>query len=368
MDKPIKVLQVMSSLSRAGAQAYVMNIYRNINHDEIEFDFVVHNSEIGDYENEVIDLGGKIFRIPSYKGYNHFKYKKAWNDFFTGRKEYKLIHGHVRSTASIYLKIAKKYGLTTIAHSHNTSSGSGLKGIFKNILQYPIRYTADYLFACSQTAGEWLYGKRATKSNRFKVFNNAIDAEKYRWNKKVSQNTRDSLGIPNDAIVVGHIGRFHPQKNHNQLINIFKDVKRKKENSFLLIIGDGELRDDIEKKIQTDNLKDSVILTGVRPDVPELLQAMDVFLFPSLYEGLPVTLIEAQASGLPCIISSTITKEVAITDLMDFINLDDSVSNWSDKVLMRAKEKRKDTLKKISEAGYDIKMIANEYQSFCLNK
>lgn len=364
MSKPIRVLQVYAQMNRGGAETMIMNLYRNIDRSKIQFDFIVHTEDKCDYDEEIRCLGGTIHRIPRYTGRNHFQYNKAWFDFFRFHPEYKIIHGHVRSTASIYLKIAKKQGLTTIAHSHSTSSGSGLSALTKNILQYPIRYTAEYLIACSKYAGEWLYGKGACKSDRFFIFKNAIETKKFLFNKETRIKKAEELNIKN-KFVVGHIGRFNTPKNHSFLIDIFKSVHEKNKNSLLLLVGDGDLRTEIEKKVNSLGLNNSVVFTGVRSDISDLLQVMDVLVFPSLYEGLPVTLIEAQASGLPCIISDNISEEVKITELVRFISINKSASIWANEVVKYSnKPERRNTYQDIVKEGYDIEMVVREYQQF----
>ncbi|WAA12116.1 glycosyltransferase family 1 protein [Fervidibacillus halotolerans] len=364
MKEPIRILHVFAQMNRGGAETMIMNMYRHIDRSKIQFDFVVHTEEHCAYDKEIYELGGRIFRVPRYTGKNHLNYKKSWNQFFKMHPEYKIIHGHVRSTASIYLKIAKKYGVITIAHSHSTSSGSGLSAIVKNILQYPIRYIADYLFACSKDAGEWLYGKRACKKNNFYILKNAIDTKQYVFNESIRNIKRKEFKIEN-KFVIGHVGRFNIPKNHSLLIDIFKKVHDKNQNTVLMLVGDGELRPIIEKKVNELGLSDYVIFTGVRSDIPELLQATDVFVFPSLYEGLPVTLVEAQAAGLPCIISDTITDEVKITNLVEKLPLNLSAKEWAEKVLkyMNVYE-RKNTFEEIKTGGYDVNETAKWLEDF----
>lgn len=368
MTEPIRVLQVFAQMNRGGAETMIMNLYRNIDRQKIQFDFIVHTNEKCAYDDEIKQLGGKIFRVPVYNGRNHFHYKKSWHTFFKEHKEYKIIHGHVRSTAAIYLKIAHKYNRITIAHSHSTSSGNGFSAIVKDILQYPIRNTTDYLFACSKTAGEWLYGKKACKKDNFYVLNNAIDAKKYRFNQDVRNKIRKEFQL-DGLFVVGHVGRFNTPKNHSYLIDIFKAVSEKNDNAVLMLIGDGNLRKSIEKKVIDLGLTSKVIFTGVRSDIPEILQAMDVFLFPSLYEGLPVTLIEAQAAGLHCIISDRITNEVVvITDLIKMLPLDNNTNLWANIVNeYSGVYERKETFRAIEESGYDIKTVVKWYESFIRN-
>ena len=366
MDKPIRILHVFGRLDRGGAETMVMNLYRNVNRNAIQFDFIVHTNEDCDYDDEIKFLGGKIYRVPCYNGKNHFQYKKAWNNFFQEHSEHKIIHAHVRSTASIFLKIAKKFGLITIAHSHNTSSGRGASAIVKNTLQYPIRYIADYLFACSKVAGEWLYGKKACEGENYFLLNNAIDSDKYIFDEEIRLTKRKELQIEN-KFTIGHVGRFHPQKNHSFLIDIFKEVYNKNKNSVLLLVGDGELKKSIQKKVKSLDLSNNVIFAGVSSEVAELLQAMDVFLFPSLHEGLPVTLIEAQAAGLPCIVSDRITNEIKITELITFVPLTNTPKQWASEVLYYGENfKRKSQHSQIIKAGYDIKTTTKALEKFYL--
>jgi glycosyltransferase involved in cell wall biosynthesis len=367
MSEPLRVLQVFARMDRGGAETMIMNLYRNMNRSEIQFDFVVHTNDHCSFDDEIKELGGKIYRIPAYQGRNHLSYKKSWEDFFKAHPEYKIIHGHVRSTASIYLKIAKKYELVTIAHSHSTSSGTGLPALIKNTLQYPIRYIGNYLFACSQAAGIWLFGKKACKKENFYILNNAIDTSKYIFNETLRRDKRKEFQIQ-EKFVIGHIGRFSSPKNHVFLIDIFKAIHDKESNSVLMLVGDGELRRKIENKVADLGLTDSVIFTGLRQDIPELLQAMDVILFPSLYEGLPVTIVEAQASGIKCVLSDTITKEVVCDDhLVSFMSLKSQVNDWADQVLEYSNGyTRGNGEYQIIKSGYDIHQTCALLQKFYL--
>ena len=360
-------MHVFGRMDRGGAETMIMSLYRNIDRSKVQFDFVVHTKDKCDYDDEIRSLGGKIYSIPSYSGKNHSQYKRAWNDFFEEHKEYKIVHGHVRSTAAIYLKIAKKHGLLTIAHSHNTSSGKGLSAIVKNLLQYPIRNIADYLFACSEFAGHWLFGEKACKKNNFFILKNAIDVEGFIYNEEVIDEVRKEFNI-DGKFVVGNIARFHPQKNHTFLIDIFKKVHDKNKDAVLMLVGQGDLQQEIKDKVRKLGLSDNVIFTGVRSDIPDLLQAMDVFVFPSLFEGLGIVAVEAQAAGLRCIVADTIPEEAFVTDLIEVISLKESADIWAKVVNDSFEYERKNTYNDIYKGGYEIKETSKWLEDFYIQQ
>lgn len=365
MDEPIRVLQVIGIMNRGGAETMIMNLYRNIDRNKVQFDFVENSSEPAAFDEEILSLGGKIYRCPHYNGKNHFAYVKWWNTFFQKHSgEYPIVHGHLGSTAAIYLSVAKKHGAYTIAHSHSAGSGSAMYRMFA----YPTRYIADKFFACSKDAGISRYGKTVgNDSVRCQVLNNAIDARRFSFNQETRKQVRSELHIAENAIVIGHVGRFVEAKNHLFLIAVFADVRKRDPNAVLLLIGDGERRAEIQAAIAEKHLDDAVILTGVRSNVWDFYQAMDVFVFPSVYEGLPVSLVEAQASGLPCCVSSNVPKDSAITDLVEFIPLENGPDKWAEIALQRARAPRPDMLGEIQNAGFDVISTANWLENFYLN-
>lgn len=349
-----RILHVLGGLDRGGAETMVMNLYRNIDRSKIQFDFIIHTESHGDYTDEILKLGGKIFSFPKYKGSNTFYYIKCWKNFFRDHPEYRIIHSHIRSTASIYLPIAKKFGLKTIAHSHSTSSGKGISALVKNIFQLPLRYIADYLFSCSEESGIWLYGRRAIKKNNHKIIKNSIDAEKFIFSNEARKAIREEFNIK-DEFVIGHIGRMTYPKNHEFLIEIFKKVHDKNPETKLMLVGAGELENRIKQKVIELGLSESVIFTGSRADVPELLFAMDVFVFPSRFEGLGIVVIEAQASGLYSVCSDAVPLEAKLSELVEYLSLQESAEKWADAVLSyQDGYKRKDMYQTICAAGYDI--------------
>ncbi|EIT83972.1 glycosyltransferase EpsF2 [Fictibacillus macauensis ZFHKF-1] len=358
----IRVLHVFGGLNKGGAETMIMNLYRQIDRSKIQFDFVLHHPEKNDYANEILSLGGKIHVIPKFRGTNYIEYINSWRNFFKTHSEYKLIHGHVRSTAALYLLVARKYGLKTIAHSHSTFSGFGLAGIYKKILQFPIRFIADYLFSCSNVAGEWLYGKKHTFKKNYYVQKNAIDINKYTFSEQIRNKKKRELNLEG-KFVIGHIGRFTKAKNHKFLLKLFKEIYFRNLDSVLLLVGEGELKESIIKSSKQMGISDRIIFTGVRNDIPDLLQVMDMLLFPSLYEGLPVTLIEAQASGLPCVVSDNVTKEVEITDLLTYVCLDGKLESWIKAINTGTNHNRRQRHLELEKAGYDIKSSSTTLQN-----
>jgi glycosyltransferase involved in cell wall biosynthesis len=264
----------------------------------------------------------------------------------------------------VILKAAKKHGVPVrIAHSHNSNQDKNLKYLIKLYYRRQIPKYASDLFACGKDAGDWMF-----RGEPYTVMNNAIDSKQYVPNLQKRLSVRKMLGIPEDTFVLGHVGRFFPQKNHTFLLDIFAELKRLKEDAVLLLVGDGELRAEIEQKVKDLNLTENVIFTGVRSDVPDLMQAMDCFVFPSIYEGLPLTLVEAQASGLPCIVSDRVPIESKLTDLLIQVPLELGVERWADAVVRHAALGRKITLEQIRLAGYDIKACAEDLQRYYLGQ
>lgn len=363
----IRILQVLGGLNRGGAEAMVMNLYRAIDRTKIQFDFIIHTNEHQDFTDEVLSLGGRIYSFPKFRVYNYFSLMRIWDEFFKDHPEYKILHSHVRSYASLYLPIAKKHGLTTIVHSHSTSNGSGIVAMVKQFLQRSLRNKADFLFSCSKEAGMWLFGDDVIEKPNYKMIPNAIDTARYQFSPDVRKRMRDELGIKESQLVFGHVGRFHPAKNHLFLLDVFKGVVDKNPDTLLLLVGDGELREQIENKIAELGIEKSVKLLGSRSDVADLLQAMDIFVFPSKWEGLPVTVVEAQAAGLPCFISDTVTSDVNVSELVNVLPINNGTKSWVD-ALLQFTPCRKDVIENIKSAGFDVNESAKALTDFYIEK
>ena len=362
----IRVLQMIGSLNIGGSQAMILNLYEAIDRTKVQFDFILDEPTQRELADRVIQLGGKIYEMPKFTGKNFFEVKRAWKSFFAEHPEYKILHSHVRSYASIYFPIAKKYGVTTIIHSHSTSNGSGIKSLAKAMLQRPIRYMADYLFACSSASGQWLYGNSVTSKSNFKVIPNCIDISRFSFSNEKRAIGRQQLQIDLDDFVIGHVGRFHPVKNHRFLVDVFAEICKEKHNAKLLLIGDGELFGDIRSYCENLGLTDKVIFAGSQRDTSLYYSVMDVFVFPSLWEGVPVSVVEAQTSGLPCLISDVITNDVVLIDSVKKKALTENEIEWAKKIksMTRSDNRHLDEKQLCLLHAFDSYSVADSLTSF----
>lgn len=367
MLEATRLLHMIGSLEIGGSQAMVMNLYEKIDRRNLQFDFIIDHPDQTYLADRIKALGGKVYFMPTFKGWNVFEIQQSWNSFFEEHPEYKVLHSHVRSYASIYLPIAKKHGLKTIIHSHSTSNGKGVSSAVKALMQYPLRFQADYFMSCSDKAGRWLFGKRITQSNNYMVIPNAIDSERFVFGEKKRNQIRSELSIE-DKFVVGHVGRLTEPKNHSFLLEVFAELRKTRKDAVLLLVGDGKLKKTIEEKIQSLNLDKSVLLLGSKSNTYDYYQAMDVFAFPSLWEGLGIAAIEAQASGLPCVVSERIPEEINIgAGLIHVVSLDEGKEVWAKAINSYESECRFSRVDEVKKAGYDISENAKLIQKFYLD-
>lgn len=377
MDQPIRVLNIVGEMSPGGIETLIMNIYRNIDRTKVQFDFLQHEpSYEGSFNDEIESMGGRIYKMPVLKTltktyyWKLFEYQRELKKFFIEHPEYHIIHGHMTNTAAIYMPIAKKYGNVScfIAHSHLTQSRPGLSGKITDILHKPIpKFATDY-FACSEMAAKWIFPEDAIKSGKVKIIKNGVDPKKFYFDYNKSIEIKKKFGLEN-KIVIGNVARFKTEKNHTFQIDIMKEIVKIRSDVVLMLVGDGELRQQIEKKVKLLHLENNVIFLGVRSDVPDLMQAMDLFLLPSLYEGLPVVGVEAQAAGLPVITSTGVTTETDITGNVDFLDLDLGAAYWARKILQKIEVfNRHDMYEYIHNNGYDNVETAKWLQDFYIRK
>lgn len=355
--EPIRILQIVPNMQAGGLESLIMNIYRKIDRNKVQFDFIVHYKEKKHFDNEIENLGGKIYRFSLREDYNLIRYIKDLDAFFKKNKEYKVIHCHMSSIGFLIFLIAKKNGVKVrIAHSHNSATPKNLKGALIRLLMLPYKYFSTINYACSYESGRYLYNKKT-----FEIIQNGIDLEKYKFNYKVRNEIRAELNI-DDEFIVGHVGRFNIQKNHKYLINMFSELIKVNPKCKLLLIGDGELNSDIKRQISQLGISDNVIMLGVRDDIHKLYQAMDCFCLPSISEGLPLVGVEAQASGLPCYFSDTITKELALTDNIQFLDLSRDYKNWIENIINNSQyelENRYKSFEVIENTNFNIYKLAN---------
>lgn len=348
--QPYRVLQVVTIMNRGGIETMIMNHYRAIDRTKIQFDFLVHRQETGDYDGEIEQLGGQIYRAFPIRPWNYIQYFKWLKSFFENNYFYIAIHSHIQENSGLVFKIAQKYNLTNlIANSHIATLGIDYKFLFRQFGRFLTKKYSTTKLACGTEAGKFLYGE----NSNFTILHNAINSDQFCFNPTKREQIRQKLGL-SDNFVIGNISRFCAQKNHKFIIDVFEQIYKKNNLAKLLLIGDGPLKNSTLEIVNKKNIANNVIFLGLRSDIPELLQAIDIILFPSLFEGLPVSIIEAQAAGLPCILSDTIDYETAITSNVEFYSLNAPISEWANAILDKKTFKRVDTTSQIVDAGYDV--------------
>lgn len=369
--EPIRVLHVMGSTNLGGAESRVMELYRNIDRSRVQFDFLVHTKQEGHYSEEIRSMGGRIYSVPRFQAVNILAYRKALKNFFRTHQEFSVIQGHMTSTAAIYLPIARKaYGkkqLLLIAHARSAGVDNGCKGLLTKLLRIPLKYQADYCFTCSREAGIAVYGKRWVKAGRVWTIPNAIDCERFAYCQDIRHEVRRELSLDN-KFVLGHVGRFGFMKNHSYLIDIYAALYHKDSNLALAFIGKGELEQDIHNKIKQlseefDNPQafiDSILFLGNRYDVERYYQGFDYFVFPSTFEGLPGSVVEAQAAGLRCLISDAVTREVVLTNLVTQRSIKEKPEEWAKEIIGNRTSAltRTSSLDTLAKEGFDVRQQA----------
>lgn len=374
-NKKIRVLYFVDRMLKGGIQSLVFEIAKRINKDKFQLDFLLlDDGNKYELEEKLKEFGCNVYKLDGIwveTLIDFLKYGKAVDHFFKIHNNYDIVHMHSSSKNYLILKKAKKYGIKTrIAHSHNIDfqTKNIIKKIIGNIFKINLRiYATDY-YACSKLAGEWLFGKNIVKSKKFKVINNAIDYNKFKFNKSTRKKIRDKLKIYDDEIIVGHIGRFTMQKNHEFLIKIFYELYKINSKFKLIMIGTGIKEKEIRRKVEELNITKNVIFEGFKENVNEYIQAMDLFLFPSKFEGLGIVLIEAQASGLKCYVSKdVIPKEAQVTSLLKFIDLKSSPEYWAKEICKDSSYQRKDVKDEFENKKYfiedTIEFLETEYAS-----
>lgn len=361
MGQPVRILHILGNTQLGGAESRIMDLYRHMDRSVVQFDFVVHSKEEGYFNEEIRKLGGRIFRVPRFRVLNYFSYCRAWKKLLQehrdadGRSEFHMIQGHMTSTAAIYLPIARKCGIeTTIAHARSAGVDKGLKGILTRFLRRNLSKKADYLFTCSELAGISVFGKKAVEQGRTRFLPNAIDCQKFAPDPLVREKIRKELGIEN-CYVIGHVGRFHYAKNHEYLLRVFAElVKRKTRDYVLLLLGEGSGMEDIRILSRELGIEDKVYFLGNKSNVNDYYQAMDYFVYPSRFEGMPGTIVEAQTAGLRCLMSDTICKEVIATELVTTRSISEDPGLWADEIEQHLQYQRSSRVDEMKELGFDV--------------
>lgn len=367
MKEPIRVLHVLGGTNLGGAESRVMDLYRHIDRERLQFDFAVHSQEPGFFDQEIENMGGRIYRLPRFKVYNWIFYKHAWKHFFAAHTEFAAVHGHMTSTAAIYLPVAKHSGVAkTIAHARSAGTDAGIKGILTRLIRKNLWKRTDYCFACSELAGEAVYGKQACMQGMVHVIPNAITLNKYTYDPAVREQMRSRHSLE-DKLIVGHVGRFHAAKNHGFLLEVFAKFAENRSDTVLYLLGEGSGMEAAKQKAAELGITDKVVFAGQKQNVADYYQMFDVLLFPSLYEGMPGTVLEAQAAGLPCLISDTITPEAGVTGLVTYKSLKDSAQEWAETLQDRIEQEtqpRCSRLEALKQAGFDVQEQAVKMMDF----
>lgn len=349
MQKKIRILQVVTIMNRGGTESMIMNYYRTLNRDLYQFDFLVHRQEKGDYDEEIEAMGGRIYRMFPIRPYNYWKYFKSLDSFFKIHStDFKAIHCHIQENSGFSLKYAAKYGIKNrLCTSHCAGVTFDYKYIFRCFASYFLRKYVTSRLSCGKLAGDALYGEQ-----KYEILHNAINAHLFDFNLTTRNKMRDDLNLGNN-LVLGNVARLSPEKNHLFLIEVFRELHKRVPESKMIFVGEGCMRKQIEEKIHKYKLENYILILGLRNDIHCLLQAFDLFVFPSVFEGLPVSLIEAQASGLKCIVSENVDNAVKITSNVAFSKIDNT-HVWVDLIISQRQYTRKSVLEDIIKAGYDV--------------
>lgn len=382
-EKPIRVLQVIHRMRPGGAQALVMNAYRKADRSQVQFDFAVRSTQEEYHDQEIKSLGGRIFHLPWKKAnpISPILYKKALAQILCEHGPFSVVHSHIGFYSGFVLPTAKKQNIPIrIAHSHNTTSTerySAVLGAWEKLMRRQILSSATNLLACNKTAAGWLFGSQWQKDRRTEIIHNAVKLSDYEMLSQKKNTFRKELGFPLEAPLLGHIGRFDTQKNHSFLIEIMATLVQQTPEAHLLLIGEGELFHQTKSLVQERGLQDNVHFLGIRGDIPSILRSLDLFLLPSLYEGLAIVLIEAQAAGTPCLISDNLPKEVDINiGLIEYESLKADTNQWAKKInkiiatptnipwvkRKEALQKGKYTIASVLETFIKLYTRNNEYQ------
>ncbi|MCI1135679.1 glycosyltransferase [Enterococcus gallinarum] len=352
-----RVLHILNGLGTGGAESFIMNVYRNIDRNEFQFDFLIRSNEGNILVDEITQLGGKVIIAPNFPR-NVFKNKKFMKKFFDEEIEkYNFVHIHANSLVyylPINLLLKKKFK-NIILHSHNTQPEKKYMNFIHFINRHRLNNKTVRRIACSQSAGEWLY------NGEFTVIHNSIDTEKFSFKKDQRILIREKYNIK-DEFIIGNVGRFINQKNHKFILEVYSEFYKIYPNSKLLLVGEGILMEEVKLLARKMGIHKNIVFTGAVSNIAEYYSAMDCFLLPSFYEGLPIALVEAQTSGLNCFVSSeSVSGEADLTKLIEFISLKESPSKWAKEIFsnMYADINRDAYEMLVRENGFGVEQLTN---------
>ena len=365
----IRILHVVTSLDRGGLETMLMNFYRKIDRDKVQFDFLVHKRTENGFEQEVVSMGGRIFNAPERSLAAMPRYIKKLEAFFGEHSEYRIVHSHINTFSVFVLMAAKKAGVPVrIAHSHTAKTESGYKRFFKDLCKLFLNRYCTFRFACSEEAGRYLFGNKMFEAGKVSVIKNGIDCAAFAFDKEERNKMRKKLSIAENELVLCHVGRFDKYKNQSFVIEILDSLKSMGVKTKVLLLGNGEDLEKVRALCKELSLQSDAIFTGVVSNVSDYLQAADVFVFPSVFEGLPLTLIEAQANGLPVFTSTAVSRESDVSGNVRFLPLEDGAQRWAREIAGALPLERKDNIEAIQKHGYDSYQSAEFLQKFYLEK
>lgn len=353
MSEPKRILQVLTTTNKGGAETMVMNCYRAIDRTKFQFDFLVHRSERGDFDDEIEQMGGRVFHTIPIRPWSYLAYFNELDKFFREHKgEFVAVHAHLQENSCFALKYAEKYGVKNrVSTSHAADRNRDRKFLFRKFAMLFGEKSITHKLACGQEAGECLYGDNA----QFVVMHNPIDVNKFAYNEELRNHIRLERNWTN-KLIIGNVARFGYPKNQSFIVNVFKEVLNKNPNACLVFVGHGPDMPFVKDKVHQLGLDECVFFEGLQSDIAKYLNAFDVIIHPSVFEGLPISIIEAQTSGLKCLLSDTIDKNTDVTGNVEFLTLKENAEVWAEHLLDIASYERKDCSQKVSQAGYDVKV------------
>lgn len=358
---PVRVLYILGgAMLYGGTEAFIMNYYRHIDHNKVQIDFIYQGDEPGVYDAELLASGSRIYHVP-----HKFRAPVAFSREVARiirEQDYKIIHSQMDAMGVWPLAIAKRLGVAhRIAHSHNTAhqTKNPVKKCWNDVAKWLLCRVATDFYACGEEAGRFLFGHKRLAAGQVRVIRNAIDLQSYAYCQEKRERYRQELQL-GSGLVLGHVGQFREQKNHRQLLEIFAAVCKAEPAARLVLVGDGALKEEMEALAQTLDIRENVVFTGARNDVKDLMNAFDIFVFPSLFEGLSVVAIEAQANGLSCVFSDTVDPATVLTNHVQQLSLDDSAETWTEKLLQMPRCRHSENTDLIRRAGYDISIEAEK--------